>query len=183
VAKFNDVLGQAGDQLKVGIVWSGSVTFGKNQRRAQHLTPFFQAFALPGVQLYSLQKGPPARELDALPRGRSIIDLDPYLDDFADTAAVVAQLDLVIMTDSAVAHLAGGLGRPVWVLLGHNAHWLWLVDRDDSLWYPSMRLFRPRAEGDWDRVFDQASAQLTTLCEAKRIGSEPGDDAAHAGSR
>ena len=169
VAKFKDVLGGAAGRLKVGIVWSGSVTFGKNQRRAQDLPQFVQAFALPGVQLYSLQKGAPARELDALPRGGCVIDLEPQLQDFADTAAAVSQLDLVIMTDSAVAHLTGGLGKPVWVLLGHNAHWLWLVDRSDSLWYPSIRLFRPRAEGDWDRVFDQASAELMTLCEAKHI--------------
>jgi ADP-heptose:LPS heptosyltransferase len=101
--------------------------------------------------------------LKSLPRGGPIIDLDPHLKDFADTAAAVAQLDLVIMTDSAVAHLGGALGKPVWVLLGHNAHWLWLSDRADSPWYPSLRLFRPRAEGDWNYVFDAAGAELMTL--------------------
>jgi ADP-heptose:LPS heptosyltransferase len=153
----------ANSRCKVGIVWSGSVTFGKNHRRAQRLMQFFQAFALPGVQLYSLQKGPPAAELKSLPRGGPIIDLDPHLKDFADTAAAVAQLDLVIMTDSAVAHLGGALGKPVWLLLGHNAHWVWLLDRADSPWYPSLRLFRPRAEGDWNYVFDTAAAELMTL--------------------
>jgi len=69
------------------------------------------------------------------------------------------------MTDSAVAHLAGAMGKPVWVLLGHSAHWLWLTDRPDSPWYPSMRLFRPRAEGDWDHVFDSVSAELMVLSE------------------
>jgi Flp pilus assembly protein TadD len=161
--KFSALFAQAAGRLKVGIVWSGSVTFGKNHRRAQRLMQFFQAFALPGVQLYSLQKGPPAKELTSLPRGGPIIDLGLHLGDFADTAAAVAELDLVIMTDSAVAHLAGALGKPVWVLLGHNAHWLWLVDRVDSPWYPSVRLFRPRAEGDWDHVFDAASAELMGL--------------------
>jgi Flp pilus assembly protein TadD len=160
MAKFAKLLAQTDRRLKVGIVWSGSVTFGKNHRRAQRLMQFFQGFALPGVQLYSLQKGPPANELTSLPRGGPIIDLAPHLDDFADTAAAIAQLDLVIMTDSAVAHLAGGMGKPVWVLLGHNAHWLWLEDRADSPWYPSVRLFRPRAEGDWNFVFDAASAEL-----------------------
>jgi Flp pilus assembly protein TadD len=161
--KFANLFAQAGNRCKVGIVWSGSVTFGKNHRRAQRLLQFFQAFALPGVQLYSLQKGPPAAELKSLPRGGPIIDLDPHLKDFADTAVAVAQLDLVIMTDSAVAHLGGALGKPVWVLLGHNAHWLWLSDRADSPWYPSLRLFRPRAEGDWNYVFDAAGAELMTL--------------------
>jgi Tfp pilus assembly protein PilF len=164
--KFADVFAQSGNRCKVGIVWSGSVTFGKNHRRAQRLMQFFQAFALPGVQLYSLQKGPPAAELKSLPRGGPIVDLDPHLGDFADTAAAVAQLDLVIMTDSAVAHLGGALGKPVWVLLGHNAHWLWLRDRTDSPWYPSLRLFRPRAEGDWNYVLDAAGAELMTLARA-----------------
>ena len=122
-----------------------------------------QAFALPGVRLYSLQKGPPAKELESSPQGGPVVDLAPHLDDFADTAAAVAQLDLVIMTDSAVAHLAGALGKPVWVLLGHNAHWLWLRDGSDSPWYPSLRLFRPRAEGDWNHVFDGAAAELMGL--------------------
>jgi Flp pilus assembly protein TadD len=161
--KFATLIPRASGVLKVGIVWSGSVTFGNNHRRAQRLLSFFQACALPGVQLYSLQKGPPVRELSSLPRGGPIIDLDPYLADFADTAAAVAHLDLVIMTDSAVAHLAGALGKPVWVLLGHNAHWLWLLDRADSPWYPSMRLFRPRTEGEWDHVFDSVSAELISL--------------------
>jgi hypothetical protein len=161
--KFSRLIPRAAGQLKVGIVWSGSVTFGKNHRRAQRLLSFFQACALPGVQLYSLQKGQPVGELTSLPRGGPIINLDPYLADFADTAAAVAHLDLVIMTDSAVAHLAGALGKPVWVLLGHNAHWLWLVDRTDCPWYPSMRLFRPRAEGEWDHVFDSVSAELLSL--------------------
>ncbi|MGJ4931913.1 tetratricopeptide repeat protein [Bradyrhizobium sp. HKCCYLS2038] len=163
MAKFKPRLDEARGWLKVGIVWSGSVTFKRNAERAQPLLRFLQGFALPGVQLYSLQKGPPEQELRALPRGGPIIDLAPLITDFADTAAAIAQLDLIIMTDSAVAHLAGALGRPVWVLLGHWAHWLWLLDRSDSPWYPSMRLFRPRGEGDWDFVFDAASAELMKL--------------------
>jgi hypothetical protein len=184
LAKITPHVDAAHGRLKVGIVWSGSVTFGKNARRAQPLASFVQAFALPGVQLYSLQKGPPARELAALAHvpakwtpvrrqehapindsGGSVIDLAPHLDDFADTAAAIAALDLVIMTDSAVAHLAGALGKPVWVLLGHDAHWLWLGERTDSPWYPSLRLFRPRAEGDWSFVFDAAAAELMALAE------------------
>jgi Flp pilus assembly protein TadD len=161
--KFAPLFAQARERYKVGIVWSGSVTFGKNHRRARHLLQFFKAFAIPGVQLYSLQKGPPATELKSLPRGGPIVDLEPHLGDFADTAAAIAELDLIIMTDSAVAHLAGALGKPVWLLLGHSAHWLWLLDRADSPWYSSIRLFRPRAEGDWNYVFDSAAAELMTL--------------------
>jgi Flp pilus assembly protein TadD len=165
LAKFRPQLDRAGGRLKVGIVWSGSVTFKKNHERAQPLMRFFQAFALPGVQLYGLQKGPREKELAALPRGGPIIDLAADLSDFADTAAAIAQLDLVIMTDSAVAHLAGAMGKPVWLLLGDVAHWLWLLERTDSPWYPSIRLFRPRAEGDWDYVFDSASVELMQLAK------------------
>jgi Flp pilus assembly protein TadD len=163
LAKFAPLFKSAEGRLKVGIVWSGSVTFKKNHERAQPLLRFFQGFALPGVQLYGLQKGPRLSELSALPRGGPIIDLNPHLNDFADTAAAIAQLDLVIMTDSAVAHLAGAMGKPVWLLLGQLAHWLWLQDRSDSVWYPSIHLFRPRAEGDWDYVFDSASVELMAL--------------------
>jgi Flp pilus assembly protein TadD len=163
MGKFRAKLDRAGGRLKIGIVWSGSITFKKNHERAQPLIRFFQAFALPGVQLYGLQKGPREKELSALPRGGPIIDLGANLADFADTAAAIAQLDLVIMTDSAVAHLAGAMGKRVWLLLGHVAHWLWLLERADSPWYPSIRLFRPRAEGDWDYVFDSASVELMQL--------------------
>jgi hypothetical protein len=156
-------------RLKVGIVWSGSTTFQNNHRRAQPLLAFLQAFAMPSVQLYSLQKGPPARQLTELPRGAPVIDLAPHLDDFADTAAAISCLDLVIMTDSAVAHLAGALGKPVWVLLGQGAHWLSLHDRSDSPWYPSLRLFRPRAEGDWNHVFDAAAVELMTLAAQRNL--------------
>src|SRR5581483_9843285 len=153
----------------VPLIAGMQIAFGKNHRRAQRLLSFFQACALPGVQLYSLQKGPPSAELTSLPRGGPIIDLDPHIHDFADTAVVIAQLDLVIMTDSSVAHLAGAMGKPVWVLLGHNAHWLWLLDRIDNPWYLSMRLFRPRAEGDWDYVFDAISAELMRLATSQAV--------------
>jgi ADP-heptose:LPS heptosyltransferase len=92
-----------------------------------------------------------------------VIDLAPSLHGFDDTAAAIAALDLVIMTDSAVAHLAGAMHRPVWVLLGRNPHWLWLHDRSDNPWYPSMRLFRPRGDADWHHVFDQAGTAMMRL--------------------
>ncbi|MDJ0387715.1 tetratricopeptide repeat-containing glycosyltransferase family protein [Roseomonas sp. E05] len=154
------------DALRVGIVWSGSTTFRRNGERAQPLARFRLAFEQPGVQLYSLQMGPPRAELERA-AGHSVIDLAPLLGDFADTAAAIAQLDLIIMTDSAVAHLAGTLGRPVWVLLGRNAHWLWSGSGQDSPWYPSLRLFRPRAEEEWDHVFDAAGAALMALAAAR----------------
>ncbi len=163
VAALRPAFAPAGARLRVGIVWSGSVTFVRNAERARTLRPFLDAFEQPGVQLFSLQKGPPEAEIAQLNPGPGLIDLAPHLRSFADTAAALAELDLVIMTDTAVAHLAGTMGKPVWVLLGRNAHWLWLNERTDCPWYPSMRLFRPRGDGDWTHVFDSAGAALMQL--------------------
>ena len=171
LAKFGPSMALARKKLKVGIVWSGNVNFRYNEDRAQPLVRFLHAFALPGVQLYSLQKGPPEKELAALPPcNDAIVDLAPLIADFADTAAAVAQLDFVIMTDSSVAHLTAALGKPVWVLVGHAAHWLWQLGTSETLWYPTMRLFRSRAGGDWNHVFDMASVELLALAR-QRLGS------------
>jgi ADP-heptose:LPS heptosyltransferase len=121
---------------------------------------FLQAFALPGVQLYSLQKGTLERDLKSLSKDAPIIGLAPLIEDFADSAAAIAQLDLVIMTDTAIAHLCGALGKPVWLLLSYGSFWLWLLDRPDSPWYPSMQLFRQHAWGDCGSAFDAAAAEL-----------------------
>ncbi len=149
----------AGRLLRVGIVWSGSTTSGANADRAMPLAAFVSAFSIPGVQLFSLQKGPPQAQLEKLPDA-SVIDLSAQLHDFADTAGAIAQLDLVIMTDSAVGHLAGAMGKPCWVLLNHVPFWIWFKERGDSPWYPSLRLFRSRVWGDWTSPADAAAAAL-----------------------
>jgi ADP-heptose:LPS heptosyltransferase len=102
-----------------------------------------------------------------------IIDLAPLLGDFADTAAAIAQLDLVLMTDSAVVHLAGAMGKSVWVLLGFVSHWQWLLDRADSPWYPTVRLFRQRSWGDWTGAFDRAAAELLKQITAGGLPASP----------
>jgi len=158
--KFRVLREGADDAVKIGIVWSGNTRFKRNMHRATALRRFIDAFALPGVRLFSLQKGSPEAELRGHPE---IVDLAPLLEDFADTAAAVDQLDLVIMTDTAVAHLAGALVRPVWVLLGYDPAWLWMVERSDSPWYPSLRLFRPLGGIGWDSVFAAAAAELKRL--------------------
>ncbi len=158
-------LNAAPRKLKAGIVWSGSQAFRGNPGRAATLAQFVAAFALPFVQLFSLQMGPPRAELAAY-ADAPVIDLAPHLRDFADTAAVVAQLDLVIMTDSAVAHLCGALGVPVWVLLGDNPFWIWgsgSADPARTPWYRSVRLFRQRQPGCWGGPFDEAAAALLEL--------------------
>ena len=161
--KFAPLLARAHGRLKVGIVWSGSVTFSNNANRSAGLEPYLPLAGIPGVQLIGLQKGPRLDELKALRTESLILDASPLLDDFADTAALIRQLDLVLMTDSAVAHLTGALGCPIWVMLMHHPDWRWLGDRPDSPWYPSARLFRQRTPRDWEQVFARVEAELTRL--------------------
>jgi hypothetical protein len=163
-AKLATAIGDAGDRLKVGIVWSGNINFRSNPRRAATLERFLSFGEIPGVQLYSLQKGPRAADLDAAGARGIVTDLAPALDDFADTAAAIDHLDLIVMTDSAVAHLAGARSKPVWNLLAFTPYWLYLRDRSDSPWYPSMRLFRQPRPGDWESVFYDVRAALAELC-------------------
>jgi hypothetical protein len=161
VASLRPRIAAAGRGFRIGIVWSGSVTFGANAQRAARLAPFVDAFLLPGVRLFSLQKGPPEAELAQHPLRGHVTDLAPHLNDFADTAAAISLLDLVLMTDSSVAHLAGAMGAPVWVLLGRSPHWMWEAKREDCDWYPSMRFFRQRIPPlEWSHVFDRAAAAL-----------------------
>ncbi|KAA0683839.1 tetratricopeptide repeat protein [Azospirillum brasilense] len=154
--------------LRVGIVWSGRVTFGDNGRRATSLARFLRFAEVPGVRLYSLQKGPPEAELaDSGVAGHLVTPLGPDLDDFADTAAMLEQLDLVIMTDSSVAHLAGSLGTPVWNLVQHVPYWIYGISGDRTPWYPTMRLFRQGPDQDWEPVFARAAVALRE--EVRRI--------------
>ncbi len=154
------LLHAGGDDLKVGIVWSGSTTFKGNRKRSVAAKRFLPLTEIQGLQLYSLQKGPREQDLADCGGQATIWELGPHLDDFADTAAVLQALDLIVMTDSSVAHLAASLGRPVWNLLCFVPYWLYLWGRDDTPWYPSMRLLRQAAPGDWDGLFDRLQGEL-----------------------
>ena len=168
-AKFARALTLAGKRLKVGIVWSGSVTFKDNHHRATTLARFLSYFGLPEICLFSLQKGPPEAEIKALGADAPVVDLAPLIEDFADTAAVIDELDLVLMTDSSVSHLAGAMNRPVWQLLPYHAHWLWLENEHlTTPWYPSMRFFRQPAINDWDTPFGRAADALIDLARQKQ---------------
>jgi hypothetical protein len=114
---------------------------------------------VPGVRFVSLQLGARAAEVATLPSG-AIFDASPQLDDFATTAALIEQLDLVITVDTAVAHLAGALGKPVWVMLPFVPDWRWMWQRSDSPWYPTMRLFRQAARGEWLPVVEAVREAL-----------------------
>ncbi len=113
-----------------------------------------------GVRFVSLQKGPAAETAGLLPEGVDWLDVGPELEDFSDTAAVISQLDLVICVDTAVAHLAGALGKPVWVMVAQPADFRWLEGREDSPWYPTLRLFRQSRRDDWTDVVERVKAAL-----------------------
>ncbi|MBU3564423.1 tetratricopeptide repeat protein [Polynucleobacter sp. MWH-HuK1] len=154
--------------LKVGIVWSGSLTFKRNNYRSAPLDWFFNHFVLPGVNLFSLQMGPRSEDLKKLPLAVISNELIPHIENFNDTALILQKLDLVIMTCSSTAHLCGALNVPCWVLLDSSPHWLWGPDSTTSDWYQSLTLFRQQSPGDWRSVFDRASAQLISLGMQKK---------------
>ena len=166
-AMFANLLKKEPGRLNVGIVWSGSVTFKGNAYRAAGLEHFLRFAAVPGVRLFSLQKGPPHEELKRLGLQSMVTDLSPLLLDFECTAAALEMLDLVIMTDSATAHLAGALGRPVWMLLGSRPSWLW-GSADNTPWYPGIRLLRQRKVGDWEELFDRVEGELRVWADGRR---------------
>jgi Tfp pilus assembly protein PilF len=141
--------------LKVGLVWAGSPKNVIDAKRSLTLDALRPIFEVPRVSFYSLQLGAAASNL--------FVGSLPANADFADTAAAIAALDLVITVDTAVAHLAGALGKPVWILLPALPDWRWLLDRDDSPWYPSARLFRQTRPGQWASVIDQVAAALANL--------------------
>ena len=152
----------AGPEQKIGVVWAGSPHHSNDSKRSCRADYFNSLAALPGVLLFSLQVGQATQELNPLIHHR-IVDLSPFIKDFSDTAAIIDNLDLVVSVDTAVLHLAGALGRPVWGLLPYVADWRWLVDRDDSPWYPSMRLFRQACPDDWASVFSRVRLELQHL--------------------
>jgi hypothetical protein len=146
--------------FKIGIAWRGSPTFKNDRDRSIRLSCFEPLAGLPGIHLFSLQKGAGAEELQETRDRFPVAELGSRLEDFMDTAAVMKNLDLVITCDTAVAHLAGALGVPVWVAIPFAPDWRWLLGRSDSPWYPTMRLFRQERRGDWRGVFRRVEVAL-----------------------
>jgi ADP-heptose:LPS heptosyltransferase len=157
-----------GDEgLKVGIAWQGNTGFKSDRYRSIPLSHFLPLAELPQVRLYSLQFGEGREQLAASPRA-NVVDLSDRLGDFHNTAAIIRNLDLVITSDSAPAHLAGAIGMPVWVALACVPDWRWMLNRADSPWYPTMRLYRQKRPGDWAGVFQQIATDLAALAAARR---------------
>jgi len=148
--------------LRIGLVWAGTST---DPRRACPLAWFTPLTQLKNIHFYGLQKGIAAEqiEVEGLPKGMRLTNLGQEFEDFADTAAVVAQMDLVISIDTSVAHLAGAMGKPLWLLLPDIPDWRWLLDRNDTPWYPSAKLFRQKRPGEWQPVIQSIADDLVEL--------------------
>jgi hypothetical protein len=159
-------LGDAAE-LKVGIAWQGSRLHPDDRRRSIPLETFAPLAAISGVQLYSLQFGAGRDQLPTFSASNRLIDLADRIESFQDTAAIMRNLDLVICCDSAPVHLAGALGVPVWTALAFTSDWRWLLERADSPWYPTMRLFRQERPGDWPSVFAIMAEELKKLASRR----------------
>jgi tetratricopeptide (TPR) repeat protein len=157
----------------IGVAWAGNPQFQADKTRSIGLANLAALFSLPGLQFVSIQKDLRAGDEEILREHPDVLHLGDRLIDFADTAAIMTQLDLVISSDTAVVHLAGALGRPVWVLLEQMPEWRWMLEREDSPWYPTARLFRQTTAGDWQAVVASVAGELQQLPELPRTTSLP----------
>ena len=142
---------------QVGLVWAGNPDNLIDARRSMHFQNLLPLLNVPEVQFFSLQLGEAACQLD----DDRVINLIPQLSSFVETAAAILQLDVIVTVDTAVAHLAASLGRPVYLMLPYSACWRWMVERDDSPWYPTMRLFRQPSPADWKSVVGAVASALS----------------------
>ncbi len=153
----------AGDsqKLNVGLVWAGNPGHENDHNRSMKLASLSALAQVPGIRFISLQKGDAAAESKTPPPGMELIDWTNELNDFAETAALIANLDLVIAVDTAVVHLAGAMAKPAWTLLPFVPDWRWMLELEDTPWYPSMRLFRQPSQGNWDNVIKRIAIALS----------------------
>jgi hypothetical protein len=173
IAVWREKLGSSSRKVRVGINWRGGEGTVELRKRDIPLEFFRDLATLPDIQLISLQKG--AEQELAAARDRMLVmeleGLDTSNGPFMDTAAVMMNLDLVITSDTSIAHLAGGLGVPVWLALPFVPDWRWLLDRSDSPWYPTMRLIRQKKAGGWTDVFVEIEEAARTQLVRKQTGS------------
>ena len=166
-AKWRERLARWGGKLKVGLFWAGRATHANDRRRSMALAQLAPLAAVPEVVFVSLQRDQRIEEALDPPAGMELIACGEELQSFADTAALLGELDLLITVDSAAAHLAGALRRPVWTLLPFRPDWRWHLEREDSPWYPGMRLFRQPRRGDWASVVERVAGELRALAATR----------------
>jgi hypothetical protein len=155
---------------RIGLAWTGRPTHPNDRRRSMPLARLAPLASAGRASFVSLQKPMPASDEASLALFPELADISGELTDFGETAAVIANLDLVITVDTAMGHLAGALGKPVWILLPKASDWRWLLERSDSPWYPTVRLFRQQVPGNWDPVLAEVSAALAGESRASAEG-------------
>jgi tetratricopeptide (TPR) repeat protein len=171
VQAWEDRLGPR-TRLRVGLVWSGSLTHSNDRYRSIPLRTLSRILDVDAT-FVSLQKDPRPGDATVLRERSDIVDLTADLTNFTDTAALISCLDLVITVDTSVAHLAGALGRPTWILLPYTPDYRWLLDRDDSPWYPTVRLFRQTETRDYETVLDRVRTELVKLISVQKPADQP----------
>jgi hypothetical protein len=159
--------------LRVGISWAGNPTHVKDKWRSTRLDQWNDIFGVSGVSFISLQKQLPDTDRARLASESRVIDLTSEIGDFSDTAALIENLDLVIAVDTSVVHLAGALAKPTWVLLQWVPDWRWLLDREDSPWYPTLRLFRQIKKDDYTGSLRRVADELRALVAGDRTRLKP----------
>jgi hypothetical protein len=145
---------------RVGVIWAGRPTHNNDRNRSALLQDFLPLANVPGIALLALQKGPKTGQAGAYYGRAPLINIGAEIDDYDDTMAILDNLDLLVTVDTSVAHLAGAMGRPVWIMLPRAPDWRWLLERTDTPWYPSMRLFRQGTARRWDDVMRTIAAEL-----------------------
>lgn len=160
-------------KLRVGVVWAGNPEHQRDRYRSVPLAALAPLFDVAGVEFFSLQKGVSQAVIEGAGVGEKVLDLASQLATYAETAAAIANLDLVISVDTSVAHLAGAMGCPTWVLLPKPADWRWMLDRADSPWYPTMRLFRQSERRRWEPVIEDVARALAAMVgeQSRRSGT------------
>jgi len=151
------------DTFKIGIVWAGNPTHGNDHNRSCTLNNFIQLAKIKNVKLFSLQKGPGIEQIKNWPEDMELINIGQKFEDFTDTAAAIENMDLTISVDTSVIHLAGAMGKTAWALIPYESDWRWMLNRQDSLWYPTIRLFRQKQYGNWEELFHRVADRVENL--------------------
>jgi hypothetical protein len=165
-AEKKKLFSSEGPGLRIGLAWAGNPRYKADGQRSMKLATLLPLLEMSGFTWISLQKGEAAEQLVSLPGGIRVLDGWSQDRDLAETAALVATLDLVITSDTCIAHLTGAMGKPVWILLPHLANWRWMQERKTTPWYPTAKLFRQGAPGDWKEPIGRVTWDLSIVSKA-----------------
>jgi len=165
---WKEELARRTGKLKVGLVWEGGAFQPENYLRSASLAAYAPLGDVEGVTYFGMQKGPAEVQSKTPPPGMDFIDLAPYIKDFSDTAAIIENLDILVSIDTSVIHVAGALAKPVFMMLAFSPGHMWMLERLDTPWYPTVRIFRQPAFKDWLSPVTQIKTELEKLVKARQ---------------